>query len=203
MKTAMVVFGSRLNMARRMNRRMLVVLVFAGYAGLMGCSWLLDHWRFSSLFLVLVPSIVNGLILGGYGLSVRGMVKPFLANEILEYYARNPRLSWSLSSQQRTQTIADLETRRSDERELHRRDSVHWVAYRCLGGVLLMILFIAMLQNDPPPMMKHFPAILSSAFERPLYGLILAAFLLFTSLPQAILLWTEPDMEPADEVPLS
>lgn len=195
MKTAMVVFGSRLNMARRVNRRMLVALVFAGYAALMGCSWLIDHWRFSSVFLVLIPSIVNGLILGGYGLSVRGMVKPFLANDILEYYARNPRSLWLQSSQRRTQTIVDLESRRSDERELHRRDSVHWVAYRCLGGVGMAIFLVAYLQNNPPPMMKHFPAIPASAFERPLYGLILAAFILFTSLPQAILLWTEPDME--------
>jgi hypothetical protein len=32
-------------------------------------------------------------------------------------------------------------------------------------------------------------------FDKLVYGLLIASFILFLTLPQAILLWTEPDME--------
>jgi len=84
-----------------------------------------------------------------------------------------------------------------DERESHRRDHAYRVAYNSLRPILA-VLFIAFCyrginQTAPPPPL-------------PLRGLLVdlqtillwAAVVLYFTLPQAILLWTEPDMENED-----
>ena len=82
----------------------------------------------------------------------------------------------------------------SDERELRRRDSAHEIAYRILGMVVIFAFFIGYLRNSSDHLLNSVN-LTAASFDPLLYGLLMVAFILFLSLPQAILLWTEPDME--------
>ncbi len=67
---------------------------------------------------------------------------------------------------------------RGDEREMYRRDHAHYVAYYAL-----LYGFVA-------------ASLYGVGFHKRLPDFLLVAFcVLFPTLPQAILLWTEPDME--------
>jgi hypothetical protein len=80
----------------------------------------------------------------------------------------------------------------TDEREKRRWDQVRARAYPWLGGVLLLAGFTWQL-----------PAIVNATLHPELHGILqqlpysilMAAGVLYLTLPQAILLWTEPDMD--------
>lgn len=87
---------------------------------------------------------------------------------------------------------------RGDEREMHRRDHAHYVAYRVLlygWTVTVSCYFVAI------PIVQYFRGSNPLFLPLTLRGSLMQVFLLmavgvvFGSLPQAILLWTEPDME--------
>ena len=67
----------------------------------------------------------------------------------------------------------------NDEREIYRRDRVHWNAYRF---VVALVLLGYVLATEP--------------FRHPQLGreLVLAGIVLGLTLPQALLLWLEPDV---------
>ena len=91
---------------------------------------------------------------------------------------------------------------RCDERETHRRDHAHYVAYRMLLygflAVFLLYYFVAIpiarsfLESIPSALFLR--VVLSGSFRQ--HFLFMAICILFGSLPQAVLLWTEPDLEP-------
>ena len=83
---------------------------------------------------------------------------------------------------------------RGDEREVHRRDHAHFRAYYALGFFLFGAL-IAGSFRGPNPITPHLPLALRGYFVQLPFVLLLATALLYGTLPSAILLWTEPDME--------
>ena len=83
---------------------------------------------------------------------------------------------------------------RGDEREVHRRDHAHFRAYYALGFFLFGAL-IAGSFRGPDPITPHLPLALRGYFVQLPFVLLLATALLYGTLPSAILLWTEPDME--------
>jgi hypothetical protein len=88
----------------------------------------------------------------------------------------------------------DMRTR-GDERETHRREHAYAKAYRPLGlFVLAAFLATVLLQgaNSTAPLLPQ--AVKALILQLPLVLLVAAGILYFT-LPQAILLWTEPDMD--------
>lgn len=84
---------------------------------------------------------------------------------------------------------------RGDEREMHRRDHAHFNAYRFFNYVLMVALFAGPIR-EPNPLAPPAPLALRGILAQPNF-LAVSAFLLYLTLPQAILLWTEPDMEEA------
>ncbi|MGA2887971.1 MAG: hypothetical protein ABSE51_07955 [Terracidiphilus sp.] len=82
---------------------------------------------------------------------------------------------------------------RNDERELHQRDHAHYQAYRTLivGLAVLWLMSIGMLLGPKP----HPPAFGPIPANMILYGFVMTLLVVSLTLPQAILLWTEPDME--------
>lgn len=87
---------------------------------------------------------------------------------------------------------------RDDEREVHRREHAFARAYRALG-VFIVAVFLAVvgLFPEPNPITPLLPPVIRAFFiELPLF-LLFAIIFLYVSLPPAILLWTEPDMEEA------
>jgi hypothetical protein len=83
-----------------------------------------------------------------------------------------------------------------DERELIRRYRAHYVTYEYLDLAFLPALTAAIFKANPHNMPTN-PA-LHILFDQLPYGLLVAACILYYTLPQAILLWTEPDMEQAN-----
>jgi hypothetical protein len=88
---------------------------------------------------------------------------------------------------------------RGDEREMHRRDHAHYLAYRILLYSFLAVFicyFVAIptvhhLQGSNPGFL---PVLLRGSSLRQVF-LSMAVGAVIGSLPQAVLLWTEPDME--------
>ena len=87
---------------------------------------------------------------------------------------------------------------RGDERETHRRDHAHFRAYYFPVYVLLGALFAGYFKA-PNPITSLMPLVLRGFLVQLQNFLTMTAFLLYLTLPRAILLWTEPDMDPAQE----
>jgi hypothetical protein len=83
---------------------------------------------------------------------------------------------------------------RGDEREMHRRDHAHFKAYYIPLFVLVGALLAGSFR-EPNPISPLLPLALRGFFLQLPYFLTMTAFLLYLTLPQAILLCTEPDME--------
>lgn len=197
MKAELLLFGMHFNMAPRANRRRLVTLIYAALTALMIAGWFLDHWHVWGLALiVMTASYVGRLVLGGFGLADKGMVKPFLGNEVHARYLENPSSSWSRMARSNIPNLADDRQFRSDEREVGQRDKAHQAAYRYLGAIVIITLMIACLKYAGIPLLQWYGIKLSAEFlDQIIYGLLIASVVLLITLPQAILLWTEPDIE--------
>lgn len=146
-----------INMARRNNRRWLVGLTYLGLVVLWAVvgrfAGIHGEARAFTFVLLATALIVNTILFGGYGCW--GLIKPF-----------NSRALAGGS--------------RNDERELRRRDRMHFYAYRVVVSVVLVGYFLS---REP--------------FMNPQVGnaLLLGGLMLGLTLPQALLLWIEPDME--------
>ena len=94
-----------------------------------------------------------------------------------------------------TSLTGDSRTR-ADERDMHRRDHAHFMAYPTPGYVLVAALFASYFRGPNPIIPLMDPFLRAILFQLP-YALLIAALILYITLPWAILLWTEPDMEEA------
>ncbi len=83
---------------------------------------------------------------------------------------------------------------RGDEREMHRREHAYCMAYRFLGSALAAALIAACFTGRNPMTPLVYPTLRTILYELP-YALLMAAGILYITLPQTIPLWTEPDME--------
>jgi hypothetical protein len=83
---------------------------------------------------------------------------------------------------------------RGDEREVHRRDHAHFRAY-CALGFFLFGALIAGSFRGPDPITPHLPLAWRGYLMQLPFVLLLTTALLYGTLPSAILLWTEPDMD--------
>jgi Kef-type K+ transport system membrane component KefB len=80
-----------------------------------------------------------------------------------------------------------------DERERTRRYRAHYVAYNWLDLLSVPALFAAIAINSPAAL--HAGPTAQMLVSRLAWALLIAVGILYYTLPQAILLWTEPDME--------
>jgi hypothetical protein len=76
---------------------------------------------------------------------------------------------------------------RGDEREMHRRDHAHFRAYRFFSYVLVAGLFLSCF-STPYPIPSILPPVLRAFLAQLPHLLLIAAFLLYVTLPRAILL---------------
>jgi hypothetical protein len=190
MRAELVFFGKRISMASRRRRRTLVVAIYAFFTTLIAGGWFLDRWRSTggvTLWLALLACMV---FLGGH--YSRGLVKPFNSKP-----PRQPAMPWLLFVQLRLYRpvlAADEDAFRNDERELRERDHAHYRAYQGIG-LALAVLWLPTLWLVRKP---EWLARLGADPGQIVFGLLIACFVLYVTLPQAILLWTEPDMEAED-----
>jgi len=167
-------------LARRSARRWLVVgfwvliLAFAVYFPLLlrmrpTFFGLPANWAFQ--FALLLISL-----LGGH--DRRGLVRDF--------HGRTPEegpADYSFMTPDDIAARKEAESQnRLDERDVRLRNAAHYRAYAAVRWIAFLVVFAAM--TDP-----------SLDFARLRQSLVLLLFLIIQTLPQSILLWTEPDME--------
>ena len=193
MKAELILFGKSLDMTLQSSRRKLVAMIYVGLAALMICLWFVDHWHVSGVYLVFVTVLVNRTFLGGYYFG--GLVKPFNGKPPSNSDAPPLLLMLKLRMYR---PVLEPEDRvyRNDERELHQRDRAHYQAYR----VAVIALLVSWLVVDMKLYAARLLAWVPVSPDLLLFGLLLATVVTAFTLPQAILLWTEPDMEPESEI---
>lgn len=81
-----------------------------------------------------------------------------------------------------------------DERDSRRRDHAHFVAYWQLSKFLLLALFANYFRGPNPITPLVAPALRTFLVQLPVTLLVVTG-VLYATLPQAILMWTEPDMD--------
>lgn len=187
MRAELVLFGRQIDMARQTRRRMLVVLIYAGIAALMIGLWFADHWRWSGNYVFWAALLACRLFLGGHYLG--GLIKPFNGKGPKQYSEPPPLLLLKLRVYAPLLATEDGAFR-SDERELKQRDRAHYQSYQALGMGVLLALWVAQIGMNHPQWLAW---IRMTPFQI-VYGLMLVMIMLFLTLPQCIMLWTEPDM---------
>lgn len=194
MRTQFKIFGMRLNMAPQANRRALVWMVYGLIAIIMTASWMSNPTGSDAFFI----SIVSGLLLrstfGGrfqskYYLFGSGLVEPFDGNEVLDL-KRSSKWARFLIPE-----VGDEREVRNDERALRRRDHAHYVAFQSLGSLVMLALILKFIDSVPLHPTTESLGLTRESVNRIIFAILQISWIEIMSLPQAILLWTEPDME--------
>jgi len=189
MNAELVFFGKRVDMAQRHRRRALVVAIYTVLAALLGILWVSTHWHGSGIYLFWATMLACRLFLGGYYNG--GLVKPF-SNKPPRSAERAPSLL-ALKLHVYHPVLGEGESYRNDERELRQRDQAHYAAYQVLGCAMAVVWLLASVRNDSPRLFNW----LTMPSDELFCGVSMIGLTLFLTLPQAILLWREPDM-PSD-----
>jgi len=188
MRAEIVLLKMRINMAPQARRRVLVVLIYGGLAALFAGLWFADHWRATGTYIFWTAMLACRPFLGGYYRG--GLVKPFTDKTPRQSDAPPPLLALKLRVYQPVLSDDDVSFR-NDERELRQRDQAHYQAFQAVGIAVVVAWIVAYMGIMRPAWMASIPMTPYQMF----YGLMLVTMLLFITLPQCILLWTEPDME--------
>jgi hypothetical protein len=189
MNAELVFFGKRVDMAQRSRRRSLVTAIYGAFAALLAVLCATGQLRGNSSWIIWFALLACRFFLGGY--YTGGLVKPFNGKGPKQPDAPPSLLALKLRLYR---APAEDGTYRNDERELRQRDHAHYLAFQALGMALAVPLLVASLRLIAPQFMNRIPMGPDAVY----YGLLLVAMFLFLTLPQAILLWTEPDMPEPD-----
>jgi len=188
MRAELVLLGRRVDMSRRARRRALVVGIYAVLAALLVGTWFVDHWRTTGTFIFWAAMLACWQFLGGY--YSHGLVKPFTGKGPRQF--DQAPLLLLLKLRMYPAIVGHEEGGyRNDERELRERDRAHYQAYQAIAVVVVIAWMVAYAGMAN----RHFVAVIPMTPAQVFYGLMLLTLMLIFTLPQCILLWTEPDME--------
>ena len=138
-------------------------------------------WKMQGMLVVLLPqTIILGGLLGG--ITMGGPVKPYAAPAALE--RTGSMVSLNLQGRRRFGLSSPL-----DEREQMQRDHAHYTAYRILMLTLSLAFAVCWMPIDS-----------QAAWLKQREPILLWVLLVYAlSLPQSVLLWTEP-ADPSGEL---
>jgi len=178
------VFG--IPMQRRSTRRKLVVATYIVLSSICAAAaWSHTIFPAGMTYAIWSAIAVGIFIFGGQGRY--GLVKPFLNKPP---QPEPPMIDLvRLQLEPLSVGTADSSAWKNDERELARRDNAHYVAYQPLAIGWVAVLMLSSWALHAPRFLSH-DAILSLIFTIALVACVLAL-----TLPAAIILWTEPDID--------
>ena len=182
-------------MQRRSARRMLVVVVYTLLLLLCGSTFVV-HLIYGEnallpYSLAIYGSMAVGIFVfggaGGFG-GRWGLIKPF-ANKPPR---PEPPMVTLVKLQLQPESLlqADDSGWRNDERELDRRDRAHYKAYQAVGVGVVVMLALAFWALEPR---QHL--VPAKVLQDMLFLVALITSVLVMTLPAAIILWTEPDID--------
>lgn len=183
-ETKIKVFG--IPMQRRNSRRKLVAATYAVLAVMCALSIAVAHHDSSFyVYPIYAAIVVGGFVFGGLGRN--GLLKAFVNRP------PRPELGWSpmvqLQLQPQSAGTRNEATWKNDERELSQRDLAHYRAYQPMSlGVFLLLLLTTVALRHPSWISATTLLVISFAVTEVMAVLAL-------TLPSAIILWTEPDMD--------
>ncbi len=187
MNAELFLMGKRIDMTSRTRRRALVVLIYFAIAVAIAGLWHLDRWHTSGACLILATIPLNRFLLGGYNFG--GLIKPFNGKAPRQNHEPPSHLALVLRIDR---PQPDEREYRNDERELHQRDQAHYRAYQALCIAIIALWAMTNFAANGSHLLARVPI----PADMLLYGVATATLTVAVTLPQAILLWTEPDMEP-------
>lgn len=88
---------------------------------------------------------------------------------------------------------------RGDEREMRRREHAYFQAHSLFTKIVVVALIADVCFRGHNPVTPFVPLALRGGMVQWPQALLMAIGLAYITLPQAILLWTEPDMDPDQE----
>lgn len=175
-------------METRRRRRTLVATYYALFAALaIGRFWI--PGPYPTLSLLLLAVLAGAFLLGG--IFVSGPVRPFAQWQTNAYLGAHrptdPPQTLGLAASPKPPRWKPNRALQPDEHDLQARDRAHYLAYATLRWIAIVVILIAAIALAGEP---------SAQAIRWLEPLAVPFVILFFSLPQAILLWTEPDLAP-------
>ena len=183
-ETSYTAFG--IPMQQRSARRKLVVAAYLVLAIICGVTIAFIRVAPYLYSYAIYATLAFSFIVFG-GLGRRGLLKPFPNKPPSE-----PAMMVTvvqLHLQPAALLAKDDAAWKNDERELSRRDRAHYHAYQPVGLGLVVILCLTAIANHPWSWIS-LPVLLQVTF-----GTALVATVAALTLPAAIILWTEPDLE--------
>jgi hypothetical protein len=192
MRAELMVLGKPVDLSQRSHRRVLVLCIYATLllliCALVWLSQISPAWRIGGVYIVFFALLLNRFLLGGYARG--GLIRSFTNQEPRP---ATPPPYIPLGLYLRLSNISDRDWQ-NDERELQLRDHAHYQAYQAIAVLLAVLWLVSGWSASTSSMLAwlHVP------IQAALSTLALSAVLLAITLPQAILLWTEPDMPEPD-----
>ncbi len=196
MRTSITFFGTQLGMARRTNRRILVVVFYAVFFLGLALSWLSSRGSHGGFFWATLFTVLLGPILGGYfvqSTSLIGgasLVEPFNGRKPL-YYPKKSGMSYF-----RSLFYSEVDPDpglRIDERSVRNRNRAAYRAFNILGALVIIAMLVGWIGGDPESFYGLGMTVEQS--HRVVRLLLQIGYLFALTLPQAIMLWNEPDIE--------
>ena len=179
-------------MEQQKARRKLVVVVYAVLAVM--CVGSILYARVEPLLYswTMYPALaVSIFVFGGQGRY--GLIKAFPNKPPRPEPAMVDAIRLQLAPM--TAGTPDESSWKNDERELSRRDRAHYQAYQVVGVAMIVTLLVSMVGLRSAMGLRH-PTWLTAALAlEVLYALAMVGSVLVLTLPSAIILWNEPDMD--------
>jgi len=174
------VFG--IPMQRRSTRRKLVVFVYLGLVIVCNTTFRASLNEPSVFFWAICAAWwVNAFVFGGQGRY--GLVKSFVNKPPRP----EPVIVDAIKLHLQPEALFAADTSwKNDERELSRRDLAHYRAYQPLTLVPMVLLFLS-------SWAPHWAS--AAILLRIIFAICMFSSVLVVTLPSAIILWTDPDME--------
>lgn len=178
-------------MQRRSTRRKLVVVVYAVLLLLCGSTFVLHLVYGPNALLPYSVTMYGTMVIGLFvfgGNGRWGLIKSF-ANKPPR--AESPMVTLvKLHLEPEVLMQSDDSSWKNDERELNRRDRAHYQAYQAVGVGVVVILLLVFWALEPKQHLISAGTLLNLLFMAALVTVVLVA-----TLPSAIILWNEPDMD--------
>ena len=179
-------------MEQQTARRKLVVAVYAGLAAIVVASVVLAQREpFLYSWAIYATMLVAFFVFGGTGRY--GLIKPFPNKAPRQEAAMVEAIRLQLAPM--TAGTPDESSWRNDERELSRRDRAHYQAYQVVGVAVMVILVVAVFALRSAMGLKHAEWLTVTLALNVIYAVALVGAMLVVTLPAAIILWNEPDMD--------
>ncbi len=181
-----------ISMERQTTRRKLVVLVYAVLGAVCVASVVFAQTEpFLYSWAIYATMLVAFFVFGGSGRY--GLIKPFPNKPPRPEPVMVDVVRLQLSPM--TAGTPDESSWRNDERELSRRDRAHYQAFQVIGIALMVILVVVTFGLRSAMGLRHAEWLTATLALNVIYAVALLGSMLVVTLPAAIILWNEPDMD--------